>query len=192
MSNINNEPDKPVVRKTWTMLKKAYTPIEFTTSIVPAFVEKDKTSTLVFKHANDYGTWSLVASVEGTYGIYSAVDKKESSSWWVWKQSNFQSITIELPEGLSIAPETFFIDVTSASTDSYIDGYDPKTNEWVVLCITKDTTFQNCERYLTVPEELRNYYTKFRFNVRSNYQYSAMRDTNISEFDLIKGKYIQK
>jgi hypothetical protein len=178
----------PEQERKWRAYKVAVIPVEFTSSIIPVFVSKDKVTGTEYKHTDDKGTWRLTSSKEGNYGLYSVCDKSTSSSWWIYECSDYVWAILELPDGMLIAPSRVKMCGYGVNENSYMEGYDPTTGEWKFIS-NIGGNYANVKREYAVAEENQIYCSKFRFNLKSATQYGSLKKTDVSELDILTGKY---
>lgn len=116
-----SEQDKPI-RKTWTMLKRAYTFTQFATSwdMVPTFTSSTKGGTE--KKSNQYGEWTAYST--------------EGPKYWSNNGTGFygrgSTSTLTLPKGCSLT-FTGVAAIVSTYQTITVKGLNVKTNQWETI-----------------------------------------------------------
>lgn len=85
---------------------------------------------------NDLGTWRISSSAApslATYPLPNAFDGNINTATKWSARAGAVTITLELPEGVTICPTKLYTYISNGRTGGYIAGYDPETEEWVDL-----------------------------------------------------------
>lgn len=154
----NQEENKPV-RKTVTILKKAYPVTTFTSNIFPSMTGNSFTDTL--------GTWTISScgNHSSWHPAYHAIDG-DDTTYWESKQmyGDEQWIIINAPDNIGICPSKFAFRVSGTSTldnkPNTVQGWNPTTEAWDTLISIKGYRWTQTKE-LEVSTSI--YYTKFRF-----------------------------
>lgn len=188
-----NEENK---RKTWIMFKKADQSISFETNIIPKFTALTTT--------NEHGTWTL---------SYSASSNQSKSIWRAFDHSTTTNcdshrttstlythyISLDLPDGLAISPET----IVSMVRDGYsgttsvlkytvhVRGLNADTGAWDILTESHSPKYSKTVNTYTDTVLTKNqYYTQFRFYIQKIKGTTSSEDgLEITEYQITKGKY---
>lgn len=181
-------------RKTWIMLKKAYTIIPFSADIVPKF-DSNNTGT------DKYGTWKVSATWLPAdlikYGnesvkpyLYKLFDKSDSNFEISPTEASYQLtdiITLEVPDGISINPTQFYVKTPGSqggrSGTGVIEGYNNKTGQWEQITDTF-SIYSNKTWYVNTTSD--GYYTKFKFTFIKN-PYNSWGCNFVNEIKILSG-----
>jgi hypothetical protein len=179
-------PNQEEQHKTWRMLKRAVKEYEFNTSFLPVFTAADKVTDYVCKHTDERGTWTITSSVTGDF--YLAFNGTEAgTTWWPGTFSTMQTLLVEFPKGVLIAPSKLYLRYCDLENTSFIEGHIPGTDEWVKICNFKGGYTCPTE-YLTLAEDKQLYYDKIRVNYISYKHYSYYQRCRLHEVGIIAGK----
>ena len=167
MANNENE-NQPVVRKTWTMLKKVdrnkY--ITFSEDIIPTFTSATTT--------DKYGLWkasgSGMTSGQGWY-LFDKTTKTMIRSKGSSVTNKYMYVELTLPPNVEICVEEFEMYGRDWSGNflMYIEGYNTETNSWERITEKVGLTHGNSNiSMLTI---IQKYYNRFRWaNYNPSYQ----------------------
>mgnify|MGYP003295156082 CR=1 FL=1 len=186
-------------RKTWLMFKKSDKSIPFTTNIIPKF-NKALTAT------DENGTWEIKYSYNSNEGnaIYGAFDHSytvTATSYKTTSTTYTHYITLKLPDGLAISPETIVSKVKQYYNSTnpytiYVTGLNKETNAWETLTESHTPSYKSggtATGYTTYTDNLlteKQYYTQFRFYIKKTKSTtSAENGLMLIEYEITKGRY---
>lgn len=197
----NEEEVKPVIRKTWIMLKKAGIEQTFNTNIIPKFENGEGITTA----KDNFGEWKIWADCySGCYiapsapnlsAIFDHDDETYSGVRTGGYAKSYAWFYLELPNRTSIRPTSIrFTAEGNWQQKFYVQGYNPLTEAWETITNTVYPSMYGgsgvqdkaTNLFAVTDAAKQTFYTKFRMHFHDQYV-GSQTEHYIWAFEIIEG-----